>query len=206
MKDFDEARKLIVAKMEQEIERLRLEQVFTENMPASLKEIGDALVIRSYNNYFSDGTIILKAATEQQALGLLGGLDLLPIVKHKDAQCASLVPVACVERNKQKFGGACTPAGRLVYDLEFFSGKYRNNTISGYITIKDYIVEIQFSIKQPETRLRVTMKTTNTGQRERSEGMDKIDEWWIENKRFPNSVVWSNYGLTDCLHVSLYGG
>lgn len=206
MKDFDEARKLIVAKMEQEIERLRLEQVFTENMPASLKEIGDALVIRSYNNYFSDGTIILKAATEQQALGLLGGLDLLPIVKHKDAQCASLVPVACVERNKQKFGGACTPAGRLVYDLELFSGKYRNNTISGYITIKGYIVEIQFSIKQPETQLKVTMKTTNTGKRERSEGMDKIDEWWIENKRFPNSVVWSNYGLTDCLHVSLYGG
>lgn len=206
MKDFDEARKLIVAKMEQEIERLRLEQVFTENMPASLKEIGDALVIRSYNNYFSDGTIILKAATEQQALGLLGGLDLLPIVKHKDAQCASLVPVACVERNKQKFGGACTPAGRLVYDLELFSGKYRNNTISGYITIKGYIVEIQFSIKQPETQLKVTMKTTNTGKRETAEGMEIIDEWWIENKCFPNSVVWSNYGLTDCLHVSLYGG
>jgi len=206
MKNFDEARKLIVAKMEQEIEQLRLEQVFTENMPACLKEIGDALVMRSHNDYFSDGTIILKAATEQEALGILGKLDLLPIVKHKDTQHASLLPVACVERNKQKFNGVCASAGNLVYDLEFFSGKYRNNTISGYIIIKGYIVEIQFSIKQPETQLKVTMKTTNTGKRETAEGMEIIDEWWIENKRFPNSVIWSNYGLTDCLHVSLYGG
>jgi hypothetical protein len=204
MKNFDEARRLILSKMEEEIEHLRIEEFFVNNMPEPLKGLElNHVMGKAFQS--CDGSLSFKVETEAEAMAVIKQLDLLPMVIHR-GEYTVILSEDMVARKKEYYKGTCRSISPVVYDLEFFAGKYYKNVISAYILIKNYIVEIKFSITKPETCLRVSLETSSKSNKTvKEDGRKKVYEWWVDNNTmFTNRILWDNYGLTDSVAITLY--
>jgi len=202
--DLDKEKVALLAGVDKKMRELEIVRFILTNIPVCLGVLDINMALGF--GFECDGSLLLNAETELDALKAFRGLDLLPVVKHKDKTSAFL-PLESAEKNRKKYNADhCIDAGKVTYDIEFFGGQYYNNYLNAYIKIGDYIVKLRADIKKPLTRMSVAFEQTPCGEIATRDGSPLIAKWQIvnEDKYFQSKAVWGDYGKKTNAEVTLF--